>query len=213
MSDLLGIFGGTFDPVHFGHLRTALEAKQALGCGEMRLTPAAVPPHRKSPMAAPAHRAAMLELALTGQEWLSLDRRELDREGPSYSVDTLSSLRQDFPERPMALVMGEDAFVSLPRWHDWQKLVDLAHLVVLTRPVAVRIEDAELAALVTDRRVTNARDLARTTAGSILSLKVTALGISATRIRRLIGSGRSPRYLLPDAVLDYIQRHGLYKPL
>lgn len=210
MRDVLAMFGGTFDPVHFGHLRPALEVAETLGLKEMRLVPARVPPHRHDPGVSAEHRLAMLERALSGQERLVIDRRELSREGPSYTVDTLASLRQDYPEHALALVVGEDAFASLSSWHRWEELADLAHLVVMTRPGARRVLDAALEDLCARRRVPDAGALREARSGCLLVAEVTPLAISASRIRELLAAGREPRWLLPDRVLDYIREHGLY---
>ncbi|HEX6832976.1 MAG TPA: nicotinate-nucleotide adenylyltransferase, partial [Rudaea sp.] len=130
----IAILGGTFDPIHNAHLRVAWEAADALDA-EVRLMPANVPPHRPAPAASPAQRVAMLRAALQGQDRLTIDTRELERDGPSYMVDTLRDLRAEFgPERPLVLLLGADAVVGLPGWHEWQRLFDFAHIVVLTRP-------------------------------------------------------------------------------
>lgn len=211
MKDLLVIFGGTFDPVHFGHLRPAQEIAEALDVPELRLVPAQVPPHRGDPGAGAAHRVAMLERALAGQERLVIDRRELERDGPSYTVDTLTALRREHPDRPLAMVVGEDAFASLTQWHRWSELPQLAHLVVMSRPGAPRILDAALENLSARCRVDKATALREAPAGRLLALEVTQLDISGSAIRELVGAGRDPRWLLPDAVLDYIREHGLYR--
>lgn len=210
MRDLLAVFGGTFDPVHFGHLRPALEVAEILGLDQVRLVPARVPPHRGDPGTSSEHRLAMLERALAGQDRLVVDRRELDREGPSYSVDTLASLRAEFPDHALALVVGEDAFASLSSWHRWSELTELGHLVVMTRPGAQRVLDAALEDLSARCRVPDAATLRRSPAGGLLVADVTPLDISASGIRQLLAAGRDPRWLLPDAVLDYIREHGLY---
>ena len=208
----IGVLGGTFDPVHFGHLRSALELLETLGLAEVRLVPCGHPPHRSPPRAPASARLAMLELAVTGQPGLRVDPRELERPGPSYMVDTLASLREEQGTRPLCLILGSDAFLGLPGWHRWQELVQLAHLVVMHRP-GWDLDDnlaAPLAQLVEARRVYEAAALAAQPAGSILLVPVTPLDISATAIRTLIAAGRSPRYLLPDVVWEHIRAHGLY---
>src|SRR5579885_3221529 len=130
----LAILGGTFDPVHLGHLRAAWEAGEALDA-EVRLIPTNVPPHRPAPVANAQQRAAILRAALTGQDRLKLDTRELDRAGPSYTFDTLTSLREEIgAQRALVVLLGADAFAGLPSWHRWRELLDLAHIAVLTRP-------------------------------------------------------------------------------
>lgn len=208
----IGILGGTFDPVHIGHLRSALELLETLALAEVRLIPCGHPPHRNPPHASAAARRAMLDLAVAGQPGLRVDSRELERPGPSYMVDTLASLRDEVGATPLCLLLGSDAFLGLPRWHRWQELLQLAHLVVMHRPgwtLETSLE-APLAQLVTARRVATVAALAAQPAGSLLLAPVTPLDISASAIRALVAAGRSPRYLLPDGVWDYIRDQGLY---
>jgi len=210
---MLGIYGGTFDPIHYGHLRTALEVKEALRLAELRLLPCRLPPHRGSPGATPGQRVAMLALALQNAEpGFSVDRRELEREGPSYMVDTLVSLRREFPGRPLCLIVGLDAFCGLPAWHRWRELFELAHLAVMRRPDAPEPQWANgLAEIVAARRTDEPGDLSLAPAGRVVFLEVTQLAISATLIRRLVFEGKSPRYLLPEAVARMIRAEGLYR--
>ena len=210
-TDMIGIFGGTFDPIHYGHLRPALEVCEALGLREMRMLPSSLPPHRDTPHAGAAQRLAMLRLALEGQSSLVADTRELEREGPSYMVDTLISLRSEVGDEPLCLVLGADAYLTLESWHRWRELPELAHLVVAHRP-GWRLEESApgLRELFGGRHVQSPAELATQSSGLLWLQPVTQLDISATRIRRLIAEGRSPRYLLPDSVLDYIRAQGLY---
>ncbi len=197
----LAIFGGTFDPVHVGHLRAAWEAAEALDA-EVRLVPAKIPPHRPQPVADAARRAAMLRAALAGQDRLQLDLRELDRDGPSYTFDTLTSLRAEFGDaRPLMLLIGADAFAGLVSWHRWRELFELAHVCVLTRPGQIPAVPEELATLVAARAAASAASLRAVPAGRVLNIAVTALGISATRIRNLLATDGDPRWLVPDALL------------
>ncbi|MDD3517103.1 MAG: nicotinate-nucleotide adenylyltransferase [Chromatiales bacterium] len=208
---MIGILGGTFDPVHFGHLRPALELLEGLPLDELRLLPCGVPPHRDAPAVSAAHRRAMLERAIDGQPGFRIDTRELDRPGPSYMVDTLASLREELGAAcPIALILGMDAFLGLPTWHRWERIPQLAHLLVMERPGARLPEDGPLAALVQTGRADAAQALRESPSGRILTWSVTQLDISATRIRALVADGRSVRYLLPAAVNDYIHEHGLY---
>lgn len=205
---MLGIFGGTFDPVHYGHLRAALEVREIFRLEQVRLIPNFSPPHRGEPSASSAQRLAMLRLATADLPCVMIDTRELERAGPSYMVDTLQSLRGDFPERTLLLCIGVDAFNSLTGWHRWRELFDHAHIVVLTRPgYRATLRDDFFRA----RQVFAVDDLARQRAGKLLFQEITALDISASAIRHLIADRRDPRFLLPDAVLDYIYRHGLYQ--
>lgn len=210
---MIGIFGGTFDPIHFGHLRCALEIAEQLELSEVRMLPAGQPPHRGAPQATPAQRRRMLELALEGQSLLTLDTREIDRAGPSYMVDTLASLRAEVGATPLCLILGQDAFNGLAGWHRWEQVPELAHLVVISRPGVEQPENGPVGALIEQRSVESVDELCGRPAGAILFRSVTALGFSASGIRRLLASGRSPRYLLPDAVLDYVLREGVYQNL
>jgi nicotinate-nucleotide adenylyltransferase len=198
----LAVFGGTFDPVHVGHLRAAWEASEALDA-DVLMVPAKIPPHRPQPVASAAERAAMLRAALAGQDRLKLDLRELDREGPSYTYDTLASLRQEIgARRPLVLLIGADAFMGLSSWHRWRELFDLAHVCVLTRPAQIPAMPDELAAEVAARKDDSVAVLRDAPAGRVLDMVVSALGISATRIRRLLAERREPRWLVPQALLD-----------
>jgi nicotinate-nucleotide adenylyltransferase len=207
----LALLGGTFDPVHYGHLRAAWEAAELLGA-EVHLMPANVPPHRPQPVASAQARTAMLHAALEGQSRLAVDERELRRAGPSYSVDTLRELRAETgPERPLVLVVGMDAFAGLSTWREWKTLFALAHVAVLDRPGPPLEWPPELAAEVADRRATPDSDWRAAPAGRIVPLDVTPLEISATDIRRRLAAGEEPRFLLPDAVWRLIRDHGWYR--
>lgn len=209
---MIGILGGTFDPVHFGHLRPALDMQQALGLEEVRLLPCRQPPHRDQPYATPEQRLTMLRLATLGEPSLSIDERELQRDGPSYMVDTLLSLRAELGTKPsLALLIGMDALHGLDRWHRWRELTELCHLVVATRPGWTAPQDGDVAALVRERQVEDVALLRAQPAGKLMFCPVTLLDISASRIRAALADGRSPRYLLPSEVLEYIQMVGLYQ--
>ncbi|MDJ0928453.1 MAG: nicotinate-nucleotide adenylyltransferase [Gammaproteobacteria bacterium] len=205
-----GIYGGTFDPVHIGHLRTALELLQALALTEIRFIPASEPPHREPTQAPAAVRMRMLEAALAGQPGFVLDDRELQRQGPSYTVDTLESLRAEQPQRSLALILGMDAFAGLMDWHRWEQLFDHAHLIVMHRPGASLPTEGEIGQLITDRGITDPARLASGT-GHILEWAVTSLDVSASAIRRLVAAGEDPRFLVPDAVRDIILESGCYE--
>jgi nicotinate-nucleotide adenylyltransferase len=191
----LAILGGTFDPIHNGHLRGAWEAAEALDA-EVRMVPARTPPHRPPPMADVAGRLALLRAALVGQDRLTLDTRELDRDGPSYTVDTLASLRAEIgPERPLVLLVGADAFAGLASWHLWQDLFRLAHIGVLTRPGGHHALSAELAGFVEGRRTPRLHG----PAGQVIDIAITPLDIAATAIREAFAAGNEPRFLMPEA--------------
>lgn len=204
------ILGGTFDPVHHGHLRAALDVAEACD-SVVHLVPAAAPPHREPPRAAGADRLRMLELAVVGQPRLVVDDREFRRGGPSYTVDTLRDLRREFgADEPLLLLVGIDAFAGLATWSRWTELFTLAHIGVMTRPGPVPPLEAELAAEWYARRVESAAELASAPAGRILPVDVTPLSISATDIRARLAAGRSIDFLVPPAVADFIRERGLY---
>jgi len=207
---VIGVLGGTFDPVHHGHLRLAMEVVEALGLRELRLIPANTPPHRAQPLAGPEDRLAMLEAAVAGTPVLQVDRRELDRPGPSYTVDTLASLREEDPRVPVCLCLGMDAFGSLATWHRWKDLQSFAHLVVARRPGGHMPTGGPVAALLAHGRVEDPGELRTRPAGGVILVDVPALDISATRIRALLAAGHDPRWLLPDTVLAVIRKRGLY---
>jgi nicotinate-nucleotide adenylyltransferase len=199
----LAILGGTFDPVHNAHLRVAWEAAEMLDA-EVRMIPANVPPHRASPIASAAERAAILRAALQGQDRLVADERELRREGPSWTIDTLIELRGEIgPERPLVLLVGADAFLGLSSWHRWGELFDYAHIGVLTRPGhEIATLPTDLRIKVASRRASDPHAIATSPAGRVFAMPVTPLEISATLIRDVLASGGEPRYLMPDAVID-----------
>jgi nicotinate-nucleotide adenylyltransferase len=209
-SDPIAIFGGTFNPIHFGHLRSALELVEALSLRELRFVPAASPPHRRAPGVSAAHRAAMVEAAIAGEERFLCDRRELRRDGPSYTYDTLLSLREEIgARRPLILTVGSDAVLSLDTWYRWRELLDVAHLLVLARP-GWTLPSEGVVADTLRRRQGEEQALRSTPAGVVLSRVLRPLHVASTDIRALLQSGRSARYLTPDAVLAYIREHGLY---
>jgi len=208
---MLGILGGTFDPVHFGHLRPALDVRQALGLEEVRLVPCHIPPHRPQPVADGPQRVAMLEAAVRNYPEFSLDRRELERAGPSWTLDTLTSLRAELGPRSLCLLIGMDAFHGLPTWHRWHELIDLCHMVVMTRPGSEFHAAGELEDFVGLHRVMDPAELERHAAGRVLFQTVTQLEISATRIRARLAQGDSAGFLVPEAVLEIIRREGLYQ--
>lgn len=208
---MIGLLGGTFDPVHFGHLRCALEIQQALGLDEVRLIPCHIPPHRPQPVAAPEQRVAMLRAAVAGHPEFVIDERELGRDGPSYTLDTLKSFHEEEGRPGLCLLVGMDSFRSLPTWHRWRELPDYTHIVVMTRPGADLQLKGELADFIKLHRVANADQLAKQSAGMLVFHAVTQLEISGTRIRKLLATGQGADFLLPDSVLEVIHNEGLYK--
>jgi nicotinate-nucleotide adenylyltransferase len=218
----IGILGGTFDPVHYGHLRAAAELAAALDLAEVKLIPAGDPPHRSAPIAAAQHRLAMLDLAVQAFPGLTVDAREIARPGKSYTVLTLAELRAQAPSTPLLLILGEDAFRWLPTWHQWRRLFDLAHIVVVARPGQVASPDLpaglppELAGEWESRFALERERLESAPAGVIFRQSITPQPISSTAIREALALGRegsgTARGLLPPAVLAYIDHHRLYRP-
>lgn len=205
---MIGIFGGTFDPVHYGHLRAALEVKEHFELAQVRLVLSAQPPHRPPPKASIEQRLTMLELAVKDVPDFIIDTREIDRKGASYMILTLQSLREEFPEQPLLLFVGSDAFEKFTTWYQWQQVFDFSHVVVLTRPgYAINRMDDFVAKRLTKQRT----ELAKQIAGKLFFQPITQLEISATDIRAMLGSSKSPRFLLPDDVLMYISGHHLYQ--
>lgn len=210
----LGIFGGTFDPVHFGHLRLAEEAADHLGLAAVLWIPAGQPAHREQPRVTARHRLDMVQLAIGDNAAFRLDPAEVESARPSYTVPTLERLRAEYGrERPLVLLVGADAFAGIPTWHRWREVFELAHVGVAYRP-GFPVEPERLPAELAEqfqRRQVNSAGLQAQPAGGIATFSMTQLAISATQIRHLLAEGRSPRYLLPAAVLDYIETNHLYR--
>lgn len=206
----IGIFGGTFDPVHVGHLRTAYELRARLGLDRVHFVPAAVPPHRPQPEATAEVRASMLEAALEGDDKAIVDRRELERAGRSWSVDTAESLRTEYPDYALCLLLGMDAFIGLPEWREWERLLTLVNIVVARRPGARLPETGSLGRLLQERRVVPDDLACWAPAGQLVVQDVTQLEVSATDLRASIRAGIKPRYLVPDAVWNIIATNGCY---
>jgi nicotinate-nucleotide adenylyltransferase len=205
------LFGGTFDPIHYGHLRVCTEALDAFGADQLHMVPARTPPNRLEPSTTPAQRAHMLSLALQGQSRLAADHREWQRPStePSYTLDTLKEVRAEVGlERSVIWLIGADQFARLHLWHQWQRLLDFAHLVVLSRPFA-QAPNADVDLFMRPHRATK-KTLAQSPAGFLSTIDVSQLAISSTHIRKLIQTRQSARFLLPDAVLDFIHESKLY---
>jgi nicotinate-nucleotide adenylyltransferase len=201
---LLGILGGTFDPIHLGHLRLAEEMREALCLARVHFVPAAIPPHRAQPALSPADRFELVRCAISDQPAFVADPRELNRAGASYTIDTLRSFHADFPDAHLVLILGMDAFNGLRQWHRWIELFDWAHLAVASRPGASLNEGA--ASLLAERSL-NPAELPFKRAGGIVSLPITRLDISATAIRSALIAGRSVRYLVPECLLNPLHVH------
>lgn len=206
------LVGGTFNPIHFGHLRSALELAEALNAPQVHLLPCHIPPHRAQPSVPSEVRLKLIELAIADEPRLAIDARELEHERYSYSLHTLKAVREEIgPEAPLIFALGMDAFLGIESWHQWQELFELAHFVVFTRPGAKPQQmSAALKAFFEAHHTADSAALINEPSGRIWMFPVTALDISSTRIRQLIAQGSSPRYLLPGAVWDYIQMNRLY---
>lgn len=200
---MIGVFGGTFDPVHIGHLRLATEVAETLGLDRVHLVPAAIPPHRGEPLLDPATRLDLVAQSIADEPRFLLDDREHRRTGPSYTADTLAEFAAEYPGEPLVLMMGMDAFNGLPGWHEVERILELAHIAVATRPGS-RAE-GRAAEWLAERRVDPA-ELATAPAGRMVSVAITRLDISATTLRGFIDQGRSLRYLVPEPVVRHFRR-------
>lgn len=208
---MIGILGGTFDPVHYGHLRTALDVQQCLSLDEIRFIPCGEPPHRIAPIAEPLQRLSMVRTAIAGQEKFTVDDREIRRQGPSYMVDTLASLKQDFKDEPLCLILGTDAFNGLEHWYQWQKVFDLANIVVMQRPeIKGQVELNKRLLKLLKHRIVDAENLKSKQNGGISFVPVTQLDISATMIREQWRQGKDIQFFLPDSVLTLIRQQNIY---
>ena len=204
---MIGILGGTFDPIHYGHLRSALELKALFELDHVRLIPCAQPVHRDSPTATATQRLEMLQLAVKNHTDFIVDTQELQRAGGSYTFDTLTALRSNYPKVPLLLFIGSDAFNDFTTWFRWKELFNLAHVVVITRPNATLnpLNEFFKTHLTNDKKI-----LKQEVAGLLFFQQITQLEISATAIRGMITTRKNPCFLLPDAVIDYIYQHQLY---
>jgi len=200
----IGVFGGTFDPIHCGHLRTAFELWQELRLAEVRFLPTGSAPHRARLYASPERRLQMVRAAVADQPSFVVDDREVRRSGLSYSVDTLTELRREYPERSLCLLLGMDAFLGLPNWHRWRELLPLAHIVVAHRPGWRAPTTGPLGEVMVDHGTGTIRALHERPSGCVYVHSVTQLEISSTELRSLIIAGRDPRYLVPDEVRQII---------
>ncbi len=207
---MIGVYGGTFDPVHFGHLRTALEVCEFFSLDELRLIPCSRPPHRDAPMASADMRVQMLRLAISKESDFVVDTREITREGPSYMVDTLESIRAEVADEPLLLIIGADGFKHLSSWFQWERLFDFAHIVVMSRPDELNYSATE-DDFFSSRCSASVVDLENSPCGALFFKDVTPLAISATQIRQLIASNKNPGFLLPDQIIEFIRVNKLYK--
>lgn len=210
MNRAIGILGGTFDPIHFGHLRLALELYQAFSLQEVLFVPCYQPVHRKQPIASAEARLAMVRRGISSEAGLKVNNCEIQRKGPSYTIDTLLELRKKHPATPFALLIGIDAFLSFASWHRWEEILENAHLIVAHRPNYHLPHTGVVAKLLRERLEEEPNLIHKKIGGSIFLHPITPLEISATDIRKQIALGKSPRYLLPDKVYEYIKQLGIY---
>jgi nicotinate-nucleotide adenylyltransferase len=208
MSRLICLFGGTFDPVHYGHLKPLEELQQTLVADAVHILPASVPPHRPAPQASSQQRVEMLELALRDYPGFFLDTRELERSGPSWTVLTLQSFRQQYPDDSLCLVMGSDAFADLPTWYHWQEILQLAHIIVIER---AGMEADTRPDWATDYLVEDVASLRYRKCSSIMHVSLKGVDVSATDIRQRLATGQDVRGMLPDEVITYISQNRLYQ--
>ena len=208
---MIGILGGTFDPIHYGHLRTALDVQQRLSLSEVRFVPCGQPPHRDAPIATALQRLAMVRASVAPQSSFVVDDREMKRNGPSYMVETLKSLKCDFSGKTLCLLLGTDAFNGLAQWHQWQSIFDYANIVVMQRPdfkLQIELNKHLLAQL--KNRIVDADNLKTHKNGAVCFVPVTQLDISATHIRQQWRQGKDVKFLLPDSVLKLMQQQDIY---
>jgi len=200
---MIGIFGGTFDPIHYGHIKPAMSVKQALHLTQIRFIPNHIPPHRDTPWLSVKQRLSLLKTALKNYPDVIIDQRELNRVGPSYMVDTLKSLKHDFPDEDLVLIMGMDAFLGISRWHQWKSLFDLCHLVVTTRPgvdqkIMAERMSAEDYQFLAEKMTRDVNALTPRETGKILLQSVPQLDISSTQIRSNLLKGEDISQWMPE---------------
>lgn len=212
---LIGILGGTFDPIHNGHIRLALEAQQQLALDQIRLIPVNIPPHRSSPLVSSEHRLAMIELAISNQPKLNIDYRELESEEISFTINTLKSLREEFPDDAVCLIVGNDAFSKIDSWKNWQELLDYAHIIVANRPESLTSKarndiSTEQQRWIEEHQITDQTQLEDNLSGNIVSINIPLLDISSSMIRQLNSEHKSLEELLPTTIQTYITDNHLY---
>jgi nicotinate-nucleotide adenylyltransferase len=211
MIERIGIMGGMFDPVHIGHIRVAVAAQQALRLDQVRLIPCGIPNHRDQALCSSLQRLDMLRLAVADDSSLVVDDRELNRQGTSYTYDTLLSLRQEFQQAGLYFILGIDAFATLDRWHRWRELFELCHFVVIERPGYHGTLSDNLQVQIRRRRVRNVSELFDKKYGSILELEGLDSPVSSSMVRDHIARNDSLDQLLDPAVAGYLNKHQLYR--
>lgn len=203
----IGIKGGTFDPIHFGHLRPALEVLRALNLQQVRFIPCFQPVHRGQPTVSAQQRCEMIELAIQSREDFVLDKIEIEQGGPSYMVNTLEALTKRYPEKSLVLIMGTDAFAKFDQWHQWQRILELANIAITHRPGEPVPQDGEIGQIFQQHWT----PMLSEKAGQIVDLPITQLDLSATALRSYLKQGHCIDFLMPDKVIDYIKTHQLYR--
>ena len=207
----IGILGGTFDPIHNGHLRLAIESYEQLDLKEVRLIPLNIPPHRNTPHASPEQRLEMMQIALHKLSGLVIDDCELHREGPSYTIDTVSAVRNKAGGTPICLLMGMDAFNTIPSWHRWEELLDQVHIVIADRAADDIAKDPNMTVFFNTHHMNDISKLHKVPAGNIVKIDIPMLDISASKIRNIISSEKDASHLLPGNVLEFIKTNNLYQ--
>ncbi len=207
----IGILGGTFDPIHLGHINLALATYHQLRLSQVRFIPVHIPPHRTMPVASADDRKSMLEAALNNFDELTLDCREIARNETSYSIDTLESLRTELPLTPLCLILGRDAFNKIDTWHRWQHLLDHAHIVVANRPGAKPELSETARAWLEDHQTNDNNTIAEFCSGRIYYVEIPLLNISSTVIRTAIADKEDVKQWLHPSTINYIKNHQLYQ--
>ena len=207
----IGILGGMFDPVHFGHLRAALSVQQDFELDEVRLIPCHHPAHREEAQVSAQHRINMLHKACKAEKRLVVDVRECMRPGPSYMIDTIQSLRTEYPDDRLFLILGADAFNKLDTWKRWDELLDLAHIIVITRPGWDINPNPAVKEKCAGKMAKHFPDMCKSRQGLVLTHNLNPLMIASSEIRHLLKAKQSVRYLIPNNVLKYIEKHKLYR--
>ncbi|MEH6452904.1 MAG: nicotinate-nucleotide adenylyltransferase [Psychromonas sp.] len=207
----IAFLGGTFDPVHFGHLRPALEISEALSLKQLFFMPNYISPHKSVIHSEPKQRCEMVQLALRNQPRMSIDTRELNRSTPSYTANTLKELKQQYPDTPICFIMGMDSLLSFDTWFQWQDILSYCHLIISHRPGWECVFNEQVQTLVDAHQTSNKHDLHNIQAGKIYFQSTSQLAISSSEIRQLLNNDISIDYLVPEAVNDYIKLHQLYK--
>lgn len=208
----IALFGGTFNPIHFGHLTVATELAELLQVDRIQLMPCAFPPHRGQPQVSAEQRLEMLELAVDEQPRLVANPIELQRDAPSYSIDTLMLLRGKIgAQQPLFFCMGMDSLVNLPTWHRWQELLDYGHIVVASRPGSAMPDSGPLVDWIAAYGCDDLSHMQHQPAGRVHFCGLSMLDISSTDIRHKLAQGQTIDFLTPTKVVEYIQQHHLYE--